>query len=84
MANWQVALIREQGINFGVVIVQDHVIDNSNERDDLCRWWTNQLGYPIALMGAHRHRTYGRSDIVRWLSSIDPSRLPWRQINIAA
>lgn len=84
MADWQVALVREQGINFGVIVVQDRVIETPIQRDNLCRWWTIHLGCPVALMGAHRHRTYGRSDIVNWLASIDPSRLPWRQMTVAA
>lgn len=83
MTSWQVALVREQGINFGVVVVKDHAIDNPSERDELCRWWALHLGCPIALMGERQRRTYGRRDIVNWLASIDPSRLPWRQMTVA-
>lgn len=82
MSAWQIALVREQGIEFGVVVVQDHVIDSSQKRNQVQEFWTMRLGRPIALMGAHRHRTFGRDDIVRWLSSINPSRLPWRSISI--
>ena len=80
MSAWQIALVKEQGVNFGVVVVQDHVINDSTRRDQICGSWTARLGCPVALMGAHHHRTYGRQDIVRWLSSVDPGRLPWRQI----
>lgn len=84
MTNWQVALVQEQGIKFGVVVVQDHIIDNPTERDNLRRWWAIHLGCPIALLGARRHQTYGRHDIVRWLATINPSRLPWRHMTVAA
>ena len=80
MATWQVALIREQGVEFGVVVVQDSVIDNPQERESLLRWWTVHLQRPIALMGGRRHRSYGRRDIVDWLSNVHPSQLPWRQM----
>jgi hypothetical protein len=82
MSTWQVALVREQGVEFGVVVVQDHVIDSPNERDEVARFWTMQLQRPVALMGGHRHRTYGRHDIVNWLSGVHPSRLPWRQMTL--
>ncbi|WP_445493189.1 hypothetical protein [Rhodopseudomonas sp. RCAM05734] len=80
MATGQIALIREQGVNFGVVCVPDHVVDHPNQREDQLRIWTAQLGVPVALLGAQRHRTYGRKDIVGWLGSVDVNRLPWRNM----
>lgn len=82
MGTWQVALIREQGVEFGVVVVSDHVIDSPTERETLLHGWTLELRRPVALMGAQRHRTYGRRDLVDWLGSVSPSRLPWRQVTI--
>ncbi len=84
MTTWQVALVREQGVEFAVVCVRDSVIDFPGERDELIRWWSLQLMRPVALIGAQRHRTYGRRDIVDFLSNVHPSRLPWRQMNVAA
>ena len=82
MATWQVALIREQGIEFGVVVVQDNVIDDHRERESLLRWWAVQLQRPIALLGGRQHRSYGRRDIVEWLRNVHPSQLPWRQMTV--
>ena len=84
MATWQVALVREQAVEFAVVCVRDNVVDFPGERDDVVRWWSLHLGRPAVLMGAQRHRTYGRRDIVDFLSNIEPSRLPWRQVSVAA
>jgi hypothetical protein len=84
MSTWQVALIKEQGAEFAVVCVRDSVIDNPTEREELLRWWAAHLARPVALMGSQRHRSYGRRDIVGWLESVDPARLPWRQLNVAA
>lgn len=80
MSTWDVALVREQGIEFGVIAVQDHVINNPNEREGLIRMWVAELQRPIVLMGGRQHQTYGRRDIVDWLSGVNPSRLPWRRM----
>ena len=84
MTTWQVALVREQGVEFAVVSVRDSVLDIPTERDELIRFWSTQLMRPTVLIGAQRHRTYGRDDIVRFLSRVHPSRLPWRRMDIAA
>ncbi|WP_441258989.1 hypothetical protein AB7008_15185 [Bradyrhizobium sp. 521_C7_N1_3] len=82
MSTWEVALVREQGIEFGVVVVQDHVLNNPNERESLVSLWASELGRPIVLMGGRHHKTYGRKDIVAWLSGVHPSRLPWRKLTL--
>ena len=84
MTTWRVALVKEQGVEFAVVCVRDGVVDTPGERDDLIRWWTVHLGRPVVLIGAQRHRTYGRQDLVAFLSKVHPSRLPWRQMKVAA
>jgi hypothetical protein len=84
MSTWQVALVREQGIEFAVVSVQDHVVDTSSEREDLIQWWQGQLGRPVVLIGARRHRTFGRRDLAQFVANVGPSRLPWRQMSVAA
>jgi hypothetical protein len=83
MSAWQVALVREQGVEFAVVCVRDGVVDAPGERDKIAGWWTMHLARPVVLMGAQRHRTYGRRDIVAFLSRVLPSRLPWRHMNVA-
>jgi hypothetical protein len=84
MTTWQVALVREQGVSFAVVSVRDSVINTPSNRDDVIQAWSAQLGVPVVLIGAQQHRTYGRPDIVRWLRNVHPSRLPWRQMTLAA
>lgn len=84
MSNWQAALVREQGVNFAVVAVKDHVIANHAEADRLIQALSLRFGCPVVLLGAQRHRTYGRSDIVRFLRNVHLGRLPWRQVSLAA
>ncbi|MEH3063663.1 MAG: hypothetical protein PGN33_13280 [Methylobacterium radiotolerans] len=83
MASCDIALVREQGIDFAVVCVADHVIDSPSSRDEAVRAWTYELGVPVALMGARQHGTYGRHDIVDWLSGVNPGRLPWRRATLS-
>lgn len=84
MATWQVALVREQGIEFAVVCVRDSVINDPSQRDQLVRAWTFELVRPAVLLGERQHRLYGRDDIVRFLSNVHLSQLPWRQMTLAA
>jgi len=84
MAQWQIALVREQGVEFAVATVRDHIIENRTQADDVLAALSFRLGRPVVLLGARRHRTYGRQDIVRFLRNIHPSQLPWRRIDIAA
>lgn len=82
MASGQIALVREQGVNFGIVCVPDHIVDNPSERERQLRIWAMKLRLPVALLGSNCNRSYGRRDIVAWLANIDVNRLPWRQVTI--
>lgn len=84
MANWQIALVREQGLNFAVASVQDHVLNNPTVRDNLIQSLSVRLAQPVVLIGARQHRLYGRQDIVRFLQNVHPSRLPWKMVTLAA
>ncbi|WP_311031240.1 hypothetical protein [Mesorhizobium koreense] len=84
MAQWDIALVLEQGVDFAVASVQDHVIDNHHTAEGLVAALSVRLGRPAVLLGAQRHRLYGRQDIVRFLQSVDPARLPWRRMEIAS
>jgi hypothetical protein len=82
MSTCDVAVIREQGQTFAVAVVQDNVIGNPIERSKALQAWSLHLGCRVALMGAHRHQTFGPPDIIRWLQGVHPGRLPWRRITI--
>jgi hypothetical protein len=84
MATLNVALVREQGVNFAVLAVKDHVVDSPTERETLVSQGAVWFGMPTVLIGERRHRIYGRPDIVRFLRNVQPSRLPWRQMTVAA
>jgi hypothetical protein len=77
----QVALIREQGQDFAVLAVKPHVIANSQQRQEALTLAARTFGVRTALLGEDG-RTWGPTDIVRWLSNIDIGRLPWRGFTI--
>ncbi|GJE61614.1 hypothetical protein [Methylobacterium trifolii] len=83
MATCDVALVRQGGVNFAIVCVADHVINSTSSSEQMVRAWTYELGVPVALMGARQHNTYGRRDIVDWLSNVHPGRLPWRRATLS-
>jgi hypothetical protein len=75
----QFAIIREQGINFGIIVVKDHVIDNHVEADNAVNAWSYEFGCPTILMGARHHKLYGRRDLVKFVSNLHLSQIPWRR-----
>lgn len=86
MMKFDGALIKEQGITFAVVVVKPHVLNNStdanNARVSFSRYFP---AVPIVLMAQDSRGvpTYqGRTDIVRFLSNVHPSRIPWKTYSI--
>lgn len=75
------AVIKEQGITFAIVVVKSHVLNTSeieSIRNKFSRFFP---GVPIILMAQDSRGipTYhGRTDIVRFLSRIHPSQIPWK------
>ena len=82
MSQTDIAFVREQGVDLAVVCVSDYIVEGSPEREGVYQAWTQQLGMPVALLGATRHRVYGHKGVVNFVSSVHPSRLPWRKIGM--
>lgn len=81
------ALVSEQGVTFAVVVVKPHILNSPASREkaqiEFAQHFT--LGTPIILMAQNVRgipKYYGRKDIVRFLSSIDHRRLPWKRKSI--
>ncbi|TNE63227.1 MAG: hypothetical protein EP335_10170 [Alphaproteobacteria bacterium] len=80
MARVRAALTREQGITFVVVAVKDHVVLNSSLSDQMIQAAISSFGCGlVVLMGERNRRLQGnRRDVVNFVASIHPSRLPWK------
>lgn len=86
--NIQGAIIREQGIVFAVVLVKHHVTQDrfATERmiEDL-RTIQDFEALPIVLASQDSRGVFeyrGRTDLARFLASLDPSQIPWRTYQI--
>ena len=87
MTKGQVALVREQGQDFAVVVVKRHVLNSRSASDEAVRAFSLEFGVPTVLMAQDARSVptyYGRPDIVRFLQNIFPEQLPWREFTLAA
>lgn len=77
------ARIREQGITFGIVVVEPFVLQNILRRDEMVHFGEQVFGtIPIVLMAQDAAGTpsyYGRPDIVRFLSVMPLASIPIRE-----
>lgn len=84
---FQGAIVKEQGTTFGIVIVKRHIVQNRSEASRTIQGFAPAFGgIPVVLM-AQDHRgvpTYiGRPDIVRFLSRVPMSAIPWREFSMS-
>lgn len=79
------ALIREQGVEFAVVVVKRFVLDNSGHVNELIGKFQLHFQLPVVLMAqdASGVPTYlGREDIVRFLANVSMNAISWRRFTI--
>jgi hypothetical protein len=80
------ALVKEQGITFAIVVVKASVLNSTAEANKTRTAFQSYFPrVPIILMaqdtgGTHTYK--GRPDIVRFLSNVHPSRIPWKRYTI--
>lgn len=80
MAKLTAALVREQGATFVVALMKDHVLDNPTLAGEQMQALAMRFGCPlVVLMGERNRKLRGnRQDVVRFVSRLHPSRLPWK------
>lgn len=80
------AVIREQGITFGIVIVKEQVLRSESQTAEMQQFGVRAFGQmPIVLMAQNSRGIpiyKGRKDIVNFLANIHPSRLPLKRYTI--
>lgn len=83
---FQGALIKEQGVTFGIVIVKSYVLNNPAQAEEMRRFGTKAFGpVPIILMAQNSRGipTYsGRQDIVKYLAKVPLRAIPWREYTL--
>ena len=84
---FQGALIKEQGVTFGIVVVKPHVLQSESEARTMRSFGNRVFGLmPIILMAQNSQGipTYsGRRDIVNFLARVPIHRIPWREYRVA-
>lgn len=80
------AVIREQGVTFAVVIVRQHILDQSAQANDAIRAMQPAFpGLPVVLMAQNARGVptyYGRRDISSFLANTPVRAIPWRRYTI--
>jgi hypothetical protein len=84
------ALIREQGVEFGIVIVKKSAMMTDTIAKETQAVFQSGIadfaGRPLILASQDsngRFEYFGRPDIVRFLASVDASRIPWKRYTVS-
>ena len=73
------AVIRDQNVVFALVQVRDPVTESEPIAVNLINTLSQWYQCPVVLMGVGNGRLNGRGDLVKFLSGINPSQIPWRE-----
>lgn len=84
MARLTAALVKEQGVTFAVALVKNHVLNSPSTADQMIQSVARHLGCPlVVLMGESNRKLRGnRRDVVKFVSRLHPSQLPWKKWTI--
>ncbi len=84
---FQGAVIEEQSVTFGVLIVKQHILNDPTRRDALVLEGSRLFGgIPTVLMAQDFNGTptyYGRSDISRFMASVPLESVPWKEYTVS-
>lgn len=82
------AKVTEQGVTFGIVVVKPHVLNSPQEQTNVRAFAVQAFGpIPIVLMaqdGSGVPTYQGRTDIIRFLSSVFMEQIPWKRYTMSA
>lgn len=77
------ALVREQGVEFAVVVVKRSVLSGPTQRTQAQRQFAGLFpGVPVVLMAQDHQGVpsyWGRPDLVKFLANIPMEAIPWRE-----
>lgn len=76
------APIRENGVDFVVVAVKEHVMQNRPYADGMVSRMCEFFRQPAVLVTEHSSVYFGRSDLVNFLTNYQPGDLPWHNTNL--
>jgi len=81
------ALVEEQGVQFGVVSVKQHVVNNRTEAQRVIRAFGPVFpGVPVVLVSVDSQgdaQWIGRRDIVDYMASVPLDAIPWAEYTVS-
>lgn len=79
------AKIKEQGVTFAIAVVKSSAL-TSSDRESIRNSFKSVFGnIPIVLAAQNSNgnfKYHGREDIVKFLSTVDPRRIPWKTYTV--
>ncbi|MDO5836097.1 MAG: hypothetical protein Q4P17_06275 [Methanobacterium sp.] len=86
MEKFQGALIREQGVEFAIVIVKMHALNsNSRAQETIVAFQRFFPGKPVILMAQDSRgipKFYGRRDIVNFMANVPIEAVQWQEFTV--
>jgi len=82
----QGAVIKEQGVTFAIALVKASSVQTTSDAQTTRRAFQPYFpGIELVLASQERgtFKYSGRPDIVKFLASISPSRIPWREYSVS-
>lgn len=83
----QGAIVKEQGVTFAIVIVKPSAMQTSHDSEktrEALRELFPDLPIVLASQDSRGSFVYqGRNDLVKFLASIVPSRIPWKEYTVS-
>jgi hypothetical protein len=80
------AVIREQGVTFAVVVVKEHILNNSIEAERAMRAFQPAFpGIPVVLMAQDYRGVptyYGRRDLSQFMADLPLECVPWAEYSV--
>jgi hypothetical protein len=86
MPTFEGAIIKEQGVTFGVAVVQRAVLQSPTQRDEAVAELSAVLGVPTVVMAQDSRGTpsyYGRRDLVDFMAGVPLEAVPWRRYQVS-
>lgn len=87
MPKFQGTVLSEQGVQFAVVVVKKHIVDNhAAARNAIQSFQSVFPNIPVVLMAQDSRGIptyYGRPDLARFLARVPLRAIPWREYTIA-
>ena len=82
MTKWRVAIVRVQRVEFGVVAVDAHILDDVEQREAILDQWLREFSRPVLLFNIESGKAYGRGEISKMAFRLKSEPIAWWSISL--